>query len=130
MDLRQIELVRASYAEVDGRGEVIDRFFAGLFAADPEALPLFTDVAATRDKFADELAVIVASLTDLDSLQARARALGASHRSYGVTPRQFDAAREALVAALAEELGSEFTDETAEAWRRAYNLVAEMMMES
>jgi nitric oxide dioxygenase len=58
----------------------------------------------------------------------RATALGAQHEGYGVRPRDYHTAGEALLGALAAALGELWTPEVAEAWARAYDLTAAAML--
>ena len=104
-------------------------FYRRLFAADPSAEALFTtgpDVMSV--KFADELDAIVEAITSFDTFAPRVRELAARHVGYGVQTHHYHAVGEALIGALAAHLGEGWDEELEAAWRRAYNLVAEMMM--
>ena len=63
------------------------------------------DMVAQRQKLLDELAAIVAAVSDLDALVARTAPLGARHVEYGVEPDHYELVGEALQAALADVLG-------------------------
>lgn len=128
MNPQQIDLVMTSYAAVQDDPALTKRFYELLFEAEPSARALFRHLPETESKFAEELGVLAACLGDLDRFEARALSLGARHRGYGVSTRHYAAASGALVQALAERLGDEFDDETADAWRAAFDLVAETMM--
>ena len=128
MNPQQIDVVLTSYASLKDDRALTARFYELLFAAEPSARALFRHLPETESKFAEELGVLAACLNDLDRFEARALALGARHRGYGVSTRHYAAASDALVQALAERLGDAFTDELAEAWRAAFDLVAETMM--
>ena len=52
----------------------------------------------------------------------------ARHVGYGVQTHHYRAVGEALIGALAAHLDAEWDDALEAAWRRAYNLVAEVMM--
>jgi len=129
MTPRQIELVLTSHAAIRDDPAVIARFYELLFAAEPTARPLFQHLPATQSKFAEELDVLASCLRDIDRFEARALSLGARHRGYGVAPRHYAAASGALVQALSEKLGAEFPADAADAWRAAFDLVAETMMQ-
>ena len=130
MTPEQLALVRSSYATLgSGATAMADDFYARLFTADPSARELFTDgpdVMAV--KFAAELAALVEAISSFPDFAPRARDLGARHAAYRVQTRHYAAAREALMGALADHLGDTWTPDAEAAWRRAYNLVAEMMM--
>jgi nitric oxide dioxygenase len=98
-------------------------------AADEPVGRLFvTDPEVQRAKFVAELDAVVASIRDYDAFMARTALLGVTHREYGVRAVDYRIAGAALLETLAEALGSAWTDEVAEAWRRAYSLVSEAMM--
>jgi len=108
--------------------EFAERFYARLFTAAPQAEAMFSDVTAQQRKLTDELAAMVAMLSDLDALDARASDLGARHRGYGVKAGHYRLAREAMTDTLHEVLGDEFGAEQEEAWNRATSLITELMM--
>jgi hemoglobin-like flavoprotein len=130
MTPEQIELVRRSYASLGDETPVMAAdFYRRLFAADPSARALFSqEPAVMADKFAAELHAIVEAIVSFDVFAARLRHLAARHQAAGVRPRHYQPVGDALVAALAAHLGSGWSPETESAWRRAYNLVAEIMI--
>jgi len=130
MTPEQLQLVRSSYASLghDAPAMAVD-FYRRLFAADPSADALFTDGPDVMSvKFADELAAIVEAISSFDAFAPRVRELAARHVGYGVQTQHYHAVGEALIGALAAHLTAEWDDALEAAWRRAYNLVAEMMM--
>ena len=126
----QLELVQSSYAKLgDGARLMAMDFYRRLFEADPSAQALFSlgpDIMSV--KFTDELDAIVQAITDFESFAPRVRALAARHVGYGVQTRHYHAVGQALIGALAARLGADWDDALEAAWRRAYNLVAEVMM--
>ena len=130
MTPEDIDTVQRSYDSLGGDGPAVAaEFYRRLFAADPSARALFTqdpDVMAT--KFADELAAIVEAIVSYDTFATRVRDLAARHATYGVQARHYRVAGHALLGALAARLGPAWDPPTEAAWRRAYNLVAEIMM--
>jgi hemoglobin-like flavoprotein len=130
MTPEQLELVQSSYASLgSGTREMAKDFYARLFASDPTTKELFTespDVMAT--KFADELGAIVEAITSYETFAPRVRDLAARHVRYGVQTRHYQPLGDALIATLAARLGPRWNPELEAAWRRAYNLVAELMM--
>jgi hemoglobin-like flavoprotein len=130
MTPEQVQLVQSSYANLGGGAPhmAVD-FYAHLFAADPTAQPLFTDGPEIMSvKFADELAAIVEAISDFDAFAPRVRDLAARHVGYRVQTHHYHAVGDALIAALATHLATQWNDTLEAAWRRAYNLVAEVMM--
>jgi hemoglobin-like flavoprotein len=124
----QIALVEETLASVDRDALAVD-FYRRAFAADPLLSTMFTtDPAIQRARFATELDEIVRALRTHDTFDPRVRALGARHRDYGVRSAHYRLMGEALRSALAAAVGDGWTDEVADAWARAYNLMAETMM--
>jgi hemoglobin-like flavoprotein len=130
MTPEQLELVQSSYTALGGTAPEMARdFYARLFAADPTTRELFTESADTMAiKFADELGAIVEAITSYETFAPRVRDLAARHVRYGVQTRHYQPLGDALIATLAAHLGQQWTPELEAAWRRAYNLVSELMM--
>ena len=126
----QLAMVRASYAALggDAAGMASD-FYSRLFGADPSARALFADDPDLMAvKFATELEALVEAISSFAEFAPRVRDLGVRHAGYRVQTRHYHSAREALIDSLAEHLGEQWNANLEVAWRRAYNLVAEMMM--
>ncbi len=130
MTPEQLQLVRSAYATLgDDAATMAADFYRRLFTADPSAEVLFTgnpDVMAA--KFADELDAIVQAISSFEAFAPRVRDLAARHIGYGVQTKHYHVVGEALIGALAAHLASDWDDALEAAWRRAYNLVAEVMM--
>ena len=130
MTPQQLQLVQSSYAELGNAAPAMAvDFYRRLFEADPSAEALFTagpDVMSV--KFADELDAIVEAISSFDTFAPRVRELATRHVGYGVQTRHYQAVGEALLGALAAHLAPDWDDALEAAWRRAYNLVAEVMM--
>ncbi len=128
----QLELVRASYATLpDGGAAMAADFYRNLFELAPQTRALFaTEPDAMAVKFSAELAAIVEAITSYDTFAPRVRELAVRHVTYGVQPHDYQLVGQALIRALAANLGEGWDDELEAAWRRAYNLVAELMMEA
>lgn len=131
MTPEQIALVQSSFERaVPQLPALATRFYQELFERDPALRVLFTtDMTLQKVRFADKLAEIVRAIPRLDELLGHTRALGARHVDYGVRVADYRTVGEALFAALAAVLGDRFDTQTCEAWRVAYNLVAETMLE-
>lgn len=130
MTPEQLELVRSSYAALgEGRAEMAADFYRRLFAADPGVEALFTDGPEVMvDKFGRELAAIVEAIVSFEDLAPRLHDLAARHVGYGVEVRHYRLVGDALLGALAAALAPAWSNELDAAWRRAYDLVAEVMM--
>jgi nitric oxide dioxygenase len=130
MTPERIELVRASWVAVRGRGDALaTAFYAHLFQIAPQTRALFakTDMTAQRSKFVDMLGQIVDSLSHPFALVNEVSSLGRRHVDYGVRSRDYPVVGDALLFALEQELGDAMSREVREAWREAYLLLAALM---
>jgi hemoglobin-like flavoprotein len=127
----QVAMVRSSFAELGPRtGYLAAQFYERLFEHTPSLRTMFSrDPAVQESVFVAELGVIVTSISRFDAFVALARDLGARHEAYGVTYVHYETAGRVLLEALADTLGPAFTGEMRDAWRLAFDLVAETMMQ-
>jgi hemoglobin-like flavoprotein len=132
MTPEQLALVRSSYAVLGADAPAMaEDFYRRLFTAEPSTRALFTDGPDIMSvKFAAELDAIVQAIASFDDFRPRVGALGARHAAYGVRTEHYRAVGDALVGALAAHLAEIWDPALEAAWRRAYNLVAEMMMDA
>jgi len=129
MTPEQIDLVRSSYASLDDARAMASDFYRRLYSIDSSATNLFSqDPAVMAEKFAAELSAIVQAIISYDVFSVRLRHLAVRHHAAGVRPRHYRSVGGALMQALAAQLGSGWTPAVESAWRRAYNLVAEIMI--
>src|SRR4029077_559785 len=80
-----LEALESSFDLVAARGdELMDVFYARLFAAAPAVKPLFPpDMKKQKTMLLGALVLLRKSLRDLDSIAPALRILGARHVSYG-----------------------------------------------
>ena len=96
----------------------------------PEVRDLFQqDMQAQRHMFASILVVIVKLLNQPEAMRGVAKRLAQAHARFEVTRAQFDCAGEAMIKALKEVGGDQFTPDTAEAWRQAMQMLLDCMAE-
>ena len=126
----QLELVKASYAKLpEGGATMAVDFYRNLFELDPATRALFaTEPAVMSVKFSGELAAIVEAITSYETFAPRVSELAVRHNGYGVRPQHYRTVGQALIRALAAHLDEDWDEELEAAWRRAYNLVSELMM--
>src|SRR5262249_45877988 len=128
LDLNALE---ASFDLVAPHGnELMDEFYARLFAAAPAVRPLFPD-DMTRQKtmLLGALVLLRKSLRDLDAIVPKLRELGARHVAYGARPEHYPLVGETLIASLAAVAGDAWTADYERAWTAAYELVASVMLD-
>jgi nitric oxide dioxygenase len=132
MDGRQIELVRASFAQVAPISrDAAAMFYGRLFEIAPNLRALFRgEMDEQGAKLMAMLATAVANLDRLDTIVPAVRALGVRHARYGVTAADYAPVAESLLWTLAQALADAFTPETREAWVAAYTVLAGQMLEA
>jgi hemoglobin-like flavoprotein len=129
MDLDALE---TSFDLVAPRGdELMEIFYARLFAAAPAVRPLFagTDMARQRAMLLSALVLLRTSLRDLDSAVPTLRNLGARHVAYGAEPAHYPVVGAVLIGAMAEVAGDAWEQRYADAWGEAFGVVAAVMLE-
>src|SRR4051794_40373923 len=126
----EIALVEGTMADLADRMPLLAAtFYARLFAIAPETRVMFpTDMQLQGEKFTTMLAYLVRSLRQWAVLDPTSRDNGRRHAGYGVTVDHYRLAGDALLAALAELSGDDWTPATEQAWRSAYELLAELML--
>lgn len=106
------------------------RFYANLFAIAPEMRPLFrSDLGNQGMRFMSTLATIADLSDDPEALADELAELARAHARVGVRPEHFAPMGLALMVTLGETIGPAFTNEIQQAWRAAYDAIAEAMAE-
>jgi hemoglobin-like flavoprotein len=129
LDLPALE---TSFDLVAPRGdELMDVFYARLFAAAPAVRPLFagTDLRRQKGMLLGALVLLRKSLRDLDRIVPALREMGARHVSYGARPEHYPVVGEVLIASMAEIAGDDWRPEYEAAWATAYGIVAATMID-
>jgi hemoglobin-like flavoprotein len=129
MDLDALE---TSFDLVAPRGdELMDTFYAKLFATAPAVRPLFaaTDMKRQKAMLLAALVLLRKSLRDLDAVVPTLHQLGARHVRYGAEPAHYPVVGAVLIASMAEVAGDAWRPEYEQAWASAYSIVAGAMME-
>ena len=127
-----LESLERSFNLIAPRGdELLDTFYAKLFAVAPGLRARFTDsdLNAQRTMLLSAIVLLGRSLRDLDALAPRLRALGARHAGYGVDPSQYPIIGAVLVDALANVAGADWRPEYERAWTDAFDAVAAVMLQ-
>jgi NAD(P)H-flavin reductase/hemoglobin-like flavoprotein len=124
--------LRASWAQVAAHGVNVPAFFyARLFLLHPHLREMFpVSMAAQQDRLVSALARVISHVDDLPAVTPFVQQLGRDHRKFQVLPEHFPVVGEALLATLSHFLGEAWTDELAEDWTAAFNVVATVMIEA
>jgi len=140
MDLPRIKAVKQSWklVEKDLQGAGV-LFFSNIFRGNPELLDLFSfrDYKGSLEKSPAFLrhslgvmravGLVVGNLEDLDSVIPVLKALGRSHKEFGVLTGMFATIGGHLINTLKSALGAAWTPEVEEAWITAYGTVSAVM---
>src|SRR5262245_41499598 len=83
--------------------ELMEIFYARLFAAAPAVRSLFPDdLRPQRAKLLAALVLVRKSLRDFDRIRPTLHNLGARHADYGTEPAHYGVVAEVLIASMAE----------------------------
>jgi len=128
LDLQALE---TSFDLVAPRGdELMDEFYARLFAAAPSVRPLFPDdMRRQKTMLLGALVLLRKSLRDLETIVPKLRELGARHDAYGARPEHYPVVGSVLIASMAAIAGDEWKPEYEAAWGGAFEIVASTMIE-
>jgi len=131
MDLN-INALETSFDHIAARGdELMDVFYARLFAVAPGVKPLFAGADLKRQKgmLLAALVLLRRSLRDLDSVTPKLRDLGARHVRYGAQPEHYPVVGDVLISSMAKIAGEAWTVEYELAWTEAFAVVAGAMLD-
>jgi len=127
-----LESLETSFDVVAPRAdELMDTFYARLFAAAPAVKPLFagTDLRRQKAMLLGTLVLLRKSLRDLDAIVPKLRELGARHVAYGAEPGHYAVVGQVLIGSMAEIAGDAWRPQYGEAWAAAFDVVAGAMLE-
>jgi hemoglobin-like flavoprotein len=127
-----LDALETSFDHIAPRGdELMDVFYARLFAAAPSVKPLFagTDLRRQKAMLLAALVLLRRSLRDLDSVTPALRELGARHVRYGAQPAHYPVVGQVLISSMAQVAGDAWTPEHEQAWTEAFAIVADAMLQ-
>lgn len=126
-----LESLETSFDLIAPRGEeLMDEFYARLFAAAPAVRTLFpADLGKQKTMLLATLVLLRKSLRNLDAIAPKLRELGARHVAYGAQPEHYPVVGATLIASMAVIAGPEWKPEYERAWNAAFELVAAAMLE-
>ncbi|HWM39597.1 MAG TPA: globin domain-containing protein [Streptomyces sp.] len=125
-------LIRRTMEEVEPYADAATAYFyALLFVQHPELRDLFpASMDSQRDRLFRALITAVRLADDPDVLSRYLSGLGRGHRKYGTRPEHYPAVGECLLGALAQYAPRTWSDETEDAWVRAYTLISQTMIDA
>ncbi len=118
----------ASYKKIAGAGSGLpEMFYSRLFEEAPSLKPLFKGSMQTQGvKWRLMLNTIVSALDSPADLEEHLRELGRRHARYGVKREDYVPFVEAVLWAIRQYLGADYTPEVDCAWRKLFALVVEL----
>lgn len=130
MTPEQIALVQGSFRQVTPiAAQIADLFYGRLFELAPEVRPLFSDdLAEQKKKLMQMLGLAVTGLNSPETLLPAVVGLGERHSGYEVAPEHYAIVGEALIWALEQGLGDDFSPDVESAWAAAYGTLADVMI--
>ena len=125
----EIALVRAQFARIQKDADAFAIvFYDALFSITPTVRTMFLgDMTRQGAKLMKMLATLVSGLHAPEKMTAPLVWLGLHHWSYGVLAVDYDCMGEALMRALAKQLGTAFDASARAAWSKAYSFIATNM---
>jgi hemoglobin-like flavoprotein len=127
-----LDTLEESFDLVAPRGdELVEVFYARLFAAAPVVEPLFagTDMQRQKSMLLATLVLLRKSLRDLGAVVPKLRELGRRHVDYGAHAEHYPVVGGVLIASMAEVAGDQWRPEYSRAWSAALEVVAGAMIE-
>jgi len=127
-----LDALETSFDLVVPRGdELMDIFYARLFAAAPGVRPLFagTELPRQQAMLLGALVLLRKSLRNLGSIVPKLRELGARDVAYGAEPEHYPVVGQVLIASMAEVAGEAWRPEFERAWAAAFDVVAGAMLD-
>ena len=103
-------------------------FYNRLFELGPDLKQLFHgDMKEQGRKLMKMIGMVVDVLDNFDQIMPMAVELGKQHIDYGVKDEDYNTVGEALLWALEQGLGPDFTPEVKQAWIAVYTVLARVM---
>jgi hemoglobin-like flavoprotein len=123
-------LIRESWTTlVPSRTKAAERFYTRLFEIDPSARELFAGRAmhVQQEKFLHTIDMLVQMLDYPPQIIEELQVLALRHVGYGVLLEHYEPVGQALLWALEQELGDEWSPEFQRAWTELYLFIAGVM---
>jgi len=109
--------------------KITSRMYEILFSKYPETKPLFEAAQGDQHKkLAGAIAAFATNIDRLDALSGAVEKMAATHVATNVKPVHYPMVGDALITAMADVLGEEFTDTYKDAWGEAYGFLGAILM--
>lgn len=133
LDTRTIEIIKSTLPLLENAGvEVTDYFYKRMFNHNPELKDIFnlSNQATGKQQFAlfSAVAMYAKHIDDLGALSELVERVAQKHVSFDIQPDQYQIVGHHLIETLRELAPDDFTDEVADAWVKAYGLLAKVLI--
>ena len=131
MDNAVIERLEASFNLLAPRAEeLVDRFYANLFAKNPGVRPMFpSEMSEQKKKLLAAIQLVMQNLRTPEKLADPLKQLGGKHVHYKTQPEHYPIVRDTLVGVMKDMAGSQWNDQLTSDWTGALDFVATVMLE-
>lgn len=131
MNQELLERLESSFQLLAPRGpELVDRFYAHLFAKNPGLRPMFpSEMSGQKKKLLASIVLVMQNLRTPEKLSEPLRDMGARHVQYGTQPEHYPVVRDTLVGVMKDMAGAAWNDQLTADWKAALDLVSSVMLE-
>ena len=133
MDVKQIQLVQRTFEQQvrPVSQEAGEMLYLRLFEMEPSLKPLFKgDMKRQAEMVMTAIGLAIQSLDQPEQVKTATKELGIRHYTYGVQPAYYNIFGAALIWALEQVMGPDFTPEIKEAWTEAYAVLSQAMRDA
>lgn len=123
-------LLKESWTLVEEQQDkVAAYFYARMYMSKPELRDLFPiQMDLQRSRLLGAIVTAVQTIDDPERFEEYLRSLGRDHRKFRVVPEHYEAVKSALLEAIGEYAGEEWSVEYRQAWGDAYDVIAAKMV--
>jgi nitric oxide dioxygenase len=130
---KTLEIVKSTVPVLEQHGkEITTHFYKMMLSNHPELLNIFNHANQKQGRQQTALAnAVYAAAANIDNLEAIMPAviqIAHKHRSLGIKPEHYPIVGKYLLMAIKDVLGDAATDEIIEAWREAYQAIADVFI--
>ncbi|MEK4876098.1 NO-inducible flavohemoprotein [Bacillus sp. FSL W8-0102] len=134
LDAKTIEIVQSTAPVLKKHSkEIGKRFYQILFSKAPDLYNIFNQTNQKRGIQQEALGYAVYAagehITNLDAIKPVITRVTEKHRAIGIKPEQYPLVGEALMQGVKEVLGDAVTDEVLDAWKNAYDYIADAFID-
>jgi nitric oxide dioxygenase len=134
LDQETVRIVKSTAPILQEHGETLTKhFYKRMFLHNPEVAPFFNpsnQVSGTQQRaLAGAIAAYAANIDNLQALGGAVELIANKHVSLQIKAEHYPIVGQNLLASIKEVLGDAATDEIIEAWGKAYNFLAYIMID-